>query len=96
MKPAQVKSTIPISALEAIDIRVGTIESIHDVPGCELATACCLALGRLVSRLATGSQLDPASARETVVVETLPGHPSVTVALPLFDLSRPQSSSPPS
>ena len=64
----------------------------------ELATACCLALGRLVSRMATGSQLDPASARETVVVETLPGHPSVSVALPLLDLSRPQgphgSSSP--
>jgi hypothetical protein len=56
----------------------------------ELATACCLALGRLVSRMATGSQLDPASARETVVVETLPGHPSVSVALPLLDLSRPQ------
>jgi tRNA-binding protein len=31
MKPAQVKPAIPISALEAIDIRVGTIESVHDV-----------------------------------------------------------------
>ena len=56
----------------------------------ELATACCLSLCRLLARLATGSRLDPASARETVVVETLPGHPSVTVALPLLDLFRPQ------
>jgi len=47
---------------------------------CELAAACCLAVGRLVARLATGSRLDPASARETVVVETLPGQPTVTVA----------------
>lgn len=59
---------------------------------CELATACCLAVGRLVARLASGRPLDPASARESVTVETLPGNPVVTVALPLPDLSGPKGS----
>ena len=32
MTPAPVKPTIPLSALDALDIRVGTIESVEDVP----------------------------------------------------------------
>ena len=32
MTAAPVKPTVPISALEALDIRVGTIESVGDVP----------------------------------------------------------------
>ena len=32
MTAAPVKLTVPISALEALDIRVGTIESVEDVP----------------------------------------------------------------
>jgi hypothetical protein len=66
---------------------------------CELAAACCLAVGRLVARLAKRGPFDPASARETVVVETLSGNPSVTVALPLPALTRaqdPQDPAPPS
>jgi hypothetical protein len=66
---------------------------------CELATACCLAVGRLVARLTGGGPIVPASAQESVVVETLPGNPVVTVALPLPDLyglKAPKDSSPPS
>jgi hypothetical protein len=66
---------------------------------CELAAACCLAVGRLVARLPTGSRLDPPPARETLTVETLADHPTVTVALPLLDISHlrgPYGSSPPS
>ena len=33
MNPSPVKPTVPLSALEALDIRVGTIEAIEDVPG---------------------------------------------------------------
>jgi tRNA-binding protein len=33
MTPAPVKPAVPLSALEALDIRVGTIESVEDVPG---------------------------------------------------------------
>ena len=33
MTPAAVKATIAIEQLDAIDIRVGTIESVHDVDG---------------------------------------------------------------
>jgi tRNA-binding protein len=33
MKPSPVKPTVPLSALDALDIRVGTIESVEDVPG---------------------------------------------------------------
>jgi tRNA-binding protein len=32
MSPAAVKPTVPFSTLEALDIRVGTIESVEDVP----------------------------------------------------------------
>ena len=32
MTAAPVKSTVPLSALEVLDIRVGTIESVEDVP----------------------------------------------------------------
>ena len=31
MAPAPVKPTVPLSTLEALDIRVGTIESVEDV-----------------------------------------------------------------
>lgn len=33
--PAPVKAAVPISALEALDIRVGTIEKVDDVPRSE-------------------------------------------------------------
>ncbi len=33
MKPAQVKPTVSIDVLEKLDIRVGTIQSVEDVPG---------------------------------------------------------------
>lgn len=33
MTPAPVKPTVTVSALEALDIRVGTIETVADVPG---------------------------------------------------------------
>lgn len=33
MQPAAIKPLINLSQLEAVDIRVGTIESVHDVPG---------------------------------------------------------------
>ncbi len=32
MRPAPVKPTVPVSALEALDIRVGTIARVEDVP----------------------------------------------------------------
>ncbi len=32
MNPAAIKPTVPLAALEALDIRVGTIESVEDVP----------------------------------------------------------------
>jgi hypothetical protein len=58
----------------------------------ELAAACCIALNRLLARMVRDPRLDPASARETVAVETLAGRPSVTVSLPLLDLFGPQGS----
>jgi methionine--tRNA ligase beta chain len=33
MKPSPIKPTVPLSALDALDIRVGTIEAVDDVPG---------------------------------------------------------------
>lgn len=52
----------------------------HD---CELATACCLAVSRLASRLSADGTLASRAGQETVVIETIPGSPVVTVALPL-------------
>jgi tRNA-binding protein len=33
MTPAPLKPTVPFSALAALDIRVGTIKAVEDVPG---------------------------------------------------------------
>ncbi len=33
MQPAAIKPTISLAQLEAVDVRVGTIESVHDVAG---------------------------------------------------------------
>lgn len=33
MQPAQIKPLITLAQLEAVDVRVGTIESVYDVPG---------------------------------------------------------------
>jgi tRNA-binding protein len=33
MTPAPIKPEVPLAALEAVDIRVGTIESVADLPG---------------------------------------------------------------
>ncbi len=33
MIPAPVKATVPLSAVEALDVRVGSIEAVDDVPG---------------------------------------------------------------
>ncbi len=35
MTPAPLKPTVPLAALEALDIRVGTIEAVEDVPRSE-------------------------------------------------------------
>ena len=32
MRPSPIKPSVPLSALEALDIRVGTIEAVEDVP----------------------------------------------------------------
>jgi tRNA-binding protein len=32
MKPAPIKSEVPVEVLERLDVRVGTIRSVHDVP----------------------------------------------------------------
>ena len=32
MNPAPIKQAVPVSALDALDIRVGTIEAVEDVP----------------------------------------------------------------
>jgi tRNA-binding protein len=33
LQPAPLKPTVPFSQLESLDVRVGTIESVNDVPG---------------------------------------------------------------
>jgi hypothetical protein len=65
---------------------------------CELATACCLAVSQLTARLANNRPIPPRFMQESIVVETLPGNPVVTVAIPLPALSgfkTPKDSSPP-
>ena len=32
MNPSPIKPTVPLSALEALDVRVGTIEAVEDIP----------------------------------------------------------------
>ena len=66
MTPAPVKPAIPFSALEAIDVRVGTIRSVEDVPKSDKLLRLTVDFGDHSRRILAGMKQERASRSEIV------------------------------
>ena len=64
MIPAPVKPTIPPDILNQIDIRVGTIESVSDVPGSDKLVALRVNFGDHARTIVAGLKQERANSRE--------------------------------
>lgn len=64
MTPAPVKPTVPFSALEALDIRVGTIARVEDVPNSEKLLRLTVDFGDHQRRILTGMKKERANPAE--------------------------------
>ncbi len=66
MTPAAVKPTVPISALEALDVRVGTITAVDDVPGSAKLLRLVVAFGDHSRTILAGLKKERVNPRELV------------------------------
>ncbi|HVN76342.1 MAG TPA: hypothetical protein VMT19_08505 [Thermoanaerobaculaceae bacterium] len=66
MKPAPVKPTVAISALEALDIRVGTIASVEDVPASKKLVRLLVDFGDHTRTVLAGMKQERATPAEIV------------------------------
>ena len=66
MTPASVKPPIPVSALEAVDIRVGTILSVEDVPKSEKLLRLTVDFGDRTRRILAGMKKERTDPAEIV------------------------------
>jgi methionine--tRNA ligase beta chain len=66
MTPAPIKPTVPFSALEALDIRVGTIRDVADVPGSKKLLRLTVAFGDHERTILAGMKGERADPREVV------------------------------
>lgn len=64
MTPAPVKPTVSIAALNAVDIRVGTIQSVEDVPGSDKLVALRVSFGDHTRTILAGMKKEHANPRE--------------------------------
>jgi methionine--tRNA ligase beta chain len=64
MIPAPVKPTVPISTFEALDIRVGTIESVKDVPNSAKLVRLVVSFGDHRSTVLAGMKQERANLAE--------------------------------
>ena len=64
MTPAPVKPSIPAEVLDRIDIRVGTIESVEDVPGADKLVALRVNFGDHSRTIVAGMKQERANPRE--------------------------------
>jgi methionine--tRNA ligase beta chain len=69
--PAPVKPSVPIAALEALDIRVGTIESVHDVAGSNKLVRFVVDFGDRTRTVVAGMKKERADVTALVGVQTL-------------------------
>lgn len=58
MTPAAVKPTVPVSALEAIDVRVGTIRRVEEVPRSDKLLRLIVSFGDHERRILAGMKLE--------------------------------------
>jgi tRNA-binding protein len=66
MTPAPVKPAIAFSALEAIDVRVGTIRSVEDVPNSDRLLRLTVDFGDHTRRILAGMKRERANPSEVV------------------------------
>jgi tRNA-binding protein len=64
MTPEPVKPAIPLEVLNQVDIRVGTIESVHDVAGADKLVALRVNFGDHVRTIVAGLKQERANPRE--------------------------------
>jgi len=64
MTPVPVKPAVPFSALEALDIRVGTIARVEDVPNSEKLLRLTVDFGDHQRRILTGMKKERANPQE--------------------------------
>ena len=66
MTPAPVKPLISLHVLEQVDVRVGTIESVEDVPGSDKLLQMRVRFGDHVRTIVAGMRQERANPREIV------------------------------
>jgi tRNA-binding protein len=71
MKPAPVKPPVPYSALEALDVRVGTIVKVEDVPKSEKLLRLTVSFGDHERRILSGMKQERANPRELIGLQAL-------------------------
>ena len=71
MTPAALKPPITLDQLEAIDIRVGTIRSVDDVPGADRLVALKVGFGDHERTIVAGLKTERADPREIVGKQAL-------------------------
>jgi tRNA-binding protein len=71
MTPAAIKPQISLNQLEAIDIRVGTIRSVDNVPGADKLVTLRVSFGDHERTIVAGLKTERADAREIVGKQAL-------------------------
>jgi tRNA-binding protein len=66
MTPAPIKPAVPFSALEAIDVRVGTIRTVEDVPKSDKLLRLVVDFGDHTRRILAGMKRERANPAEIV------------------------------
>ena len=66
MKPAPIKPPVPHSAVEALDVRVGTIVQVEDVPKSEKLLRLTVSFGDHERKILSGMKQERANPRELV------------------------------
>ena len=64
MTPAPIKPIIPLEVLQQVDIRVGTIESVEDVPGSDKLVQMRVRFGDHARTIVAGMKQERANPRE--------------------------------
>ena len=64
MTPAPVKATVPFAALEALDVRVGTITKVEDVPASSKLCRLTVSFGDHARTILAGIRKERANPRE--------------------------------
>jgi len=66
MTPAPIKPAIPVQVLEQVDVRVGTIEAVDDVPGSDKLVQLRVRFGDHTRTIVAGMKQERANPREIV------------------------------